>query len=115
MLGSDSCKVIICVNKCGLYLDNIKEELEQEENPIDFLKERYVKKLNEYFETSSKLSISKEHILFTDWKVGDEGRKFGIEGVEEVKNSIKEYLVEFNIFNREDSKALDKAVSPPVK
>ena len=109
MAGSESSKIIVCVNKCGLYLRKLKEELKQEDNPVDFMKERYVKKLNEHFQNNN-VRLTMEMILFTDWEIGEEGRAFGLEGVEEVKSCITRYLVEYNIVEKGSSELL-KAVS----
>ena len=112
MLGSESSKIILCVNKCGLYLSKLKEELKDESNPLDFMKTRYLKKLNEHFESvASNLVVRKEMILFTDWELGEEGRAFGLEGIEEVKTCVKDYLVEYNIVSKNDTAELEKTVS----
>ena len=34
MAGSSSSRVILCINKCGLYLNKLKEELAGETDPI---------------------------------------------------------------------------------
>ena len=112
MLGSESSKVILCINKCGLYLAKLKEELKDESNPVEFMKTRYLRKLNEHFESMDKnLVVRNEMLLFTDWEIGEEGRAFGLEGVEEVKTCIKNYLVEFNIMGKHDTEELEKSVS----
>jgi len=112
MAGSESSRVVVCINKCGMYLQKLKKELEAEKNPINFMKERYALKLNEYF-NNSYVRIKKENLLFTDWEVDEEGRAFGIEGVEEVKEFIKNHLVELNVINKDNITELEAAVSYP--
>ena len=112
MAGSESSRVVVCINKCGMYLQKLKKELEAEANPINFMKERYASKLNEHF-SNSYIRIKKEHLLFTDWEVDEEGRAFGIEGVDEVKEFIKNHLVELNVINKNDMAELEAAVSRP--
>ena len=109
MAGSESSRIIVCINKCGLYLDKLKEELKDKEHPINFMKERYVSKLTEHF-NGRNISLKKEQFFFTDWEVSDEGKKFGIEGVEDIKASIKDHLVELNVIDKEDIDELESAV-----
>ena len=67
-------------------------------------------KLNEHFSSSSSyIRIKKEHLLFTDWEVDEEGRAFGIEGVEEVKEFIKNHLVELNVIGKGNITELEAA------
>ena len=33
MAGSSSSRVILCINKCGLYLNKLKQELADQEDP----------------------------------------------------------------------------------
>jgi len=116
MAGSESCRVIICINKCGYHL----QELKAEKKSIDFLKERFSSKLNKHFiqgnndEKECKIEVKKEHLLITDWNVTEEGKEFGIENVESVKEIIKNYLVELNIINKNHTTELQSAVSPPT-
>ena len=112
MAGSESSRVVVCINKCEMYLDKLKKELKDEEDPIRFMKERYASKLNEHF-TNSYIRIKKEHLLFTDWEVSTHGRQFGIEGVEEIKEYIKDHLIELNVINKDDVSELEATVSPP--
>ena len=114
MRGSDSTKVILCINKCGLNLQQLKEELKAEEAPVEYLKKRFVNKLNErYKNTGTGIVIKNEDILFTDWEVGDEdeAKKFGIVGVEVVKARILEYLVNYGIYKEEEEDELRRCVS----
>ena len=112
MAGSQSSRVVVCINKCELYLDKLKTELKDKEDPISYMKERYASKLNEHF-SSSYIKVKKEHLLFTDWEVTDEGKVFGIEGVEDIKEFIKDHLVELNVIGKDDISELESAVSPP--
>jgi len=112
MAGSESSRVVVCINKCGMYLQKLKKELEGEKDPISFMKERYAMKLNEHF-SNSYIRIKKDHLLFTDWEVDEEGRAFGIEGIEEVKEFIKNHLVELNVISKENITELQAAVSYP--
>ena len=34
MSGSSSSRVVLCINKCGLYLPKLKEELAGEADPV---------------------------------------------------------------------------------
>ena len=116
MRGSDSTKVILCINKCGLYLKRLKEELKAEEAPVEYLKNRFVNKLNEHCEdTGTGIAIKHEDILFTDWEIEDgdkdEAKKFGIVGVEVVKDRIMEYLVNYGIYKEEGEDELRKCIS----
>ena len=118
MVGTESSRIIICVNKTGLHLEKLKNELKMEANPIDFMKQRYITKLNEHF-TDTHVKVKTEHIFFTDWEIGDDGRSFGIEGIDEIKEVIKQHLIELNVVKRpnssqfEDSSELEDSVSPP--
>lgn len=112
MAGSSSSRVILCINKCGLYLSKLKEELASEAEPIMFMKERYVSKLNAHF-TDTGIRLQKQHILFTDWEVDQDGRGFGLAGVEEVREVVQDYLVELGVVSRGDMEELEAAVSPP--
>ena len=42
MTGSKSSKVILCINKCGLHLEELRAELADKEDPIGFMKEKYI-------------------------------------------------------------------------
>ncbi|XP_075241655.1 uncharacterized protein LOC142336627 [Convolutriloba macropyga] len=112
MVGSESSRIIICVNKTGMHLMKLREELRNEENPIDFMKERYITKLNEHF-TDRKIKMKKEHIFFTDWEAGQEARDFGIEGIDAIKDVIKQHLIELNVISRMAVDELEQAVAPP--
>ena len=112
MAGSESSRIVVCINKCGLYLDKLRTELRDKDDPINFMKERYISKLGEHF-TNSYVRVRKEQLFFTDWELSNEGRMFGIQGVEDIKESIKEHLVELNVIGKDDISELESSVSPP--
>ena len=112
MAGSESSRIVVCINKCGLYLDKLRTELRDEDDPVNFMKERYISKLSEHF-TNSYVRVRKEQLFFTDWELSEEGRIFGIQGVEDIKESIKEHLVELNVIGKDDISELESSVSPP--
>ena len=112
MAGSESSRIVVCINKCGLHLDKLKEELKDQEDPINFMKERYVSKLTEHF-SGGYIRVRKEQFFFTDWELSEEGKIFGIEGVEDIKESIKDHLIELNVIGKDDISELESAVSPP--
>ena len=49
MAGSESSRIVVCINKCGLYLDELRTELGDKDDPIDFMKERFISKLRLIF------------------------------------------------------------------
>ena len=107
-------KYIFCPAQCGLYLAKLQEELADQQQPILYMKDRYIAKLNEHF-SNGNIRVRREHLLFTDWELSEEGRLFGLEGVEEIKQVIKEHLIQLNVINRHDIKELEAAVSPPIQ
>ena len=114
MRGSESTKVLLCVNKWGMYLERLKEELKGEEKPVEFMKKRFVEKMNEHFEMSgTEIVIKTSDVLFTDWELGEneEASRFGIEGVDAVRERIMEYLVSYGIYKAEEREELMKCVS----
>lgn len=114
MIGSESSRIIICVNKTALHLKDMRRELSDYGSPIDYMKDRYISKLNEHF-SDKNIQVKKEHIFFTDWKAGQEARDFGIESIEDIKELIKQYLVELNVIKRTEVKELEESVAPPVE
>lgn len=115
--GVNSSDIIICVNKCGLFLsDYIREDLEhQEDDSVGYLKKSYADKLNSYFkEKEMRCSVDRESILFTDWKDGDreDMAGLGISGVDAVRERIKEYLVGHHIFKPSEDEKLDNCLTP---
>lgn len=116
MKGSESTKVLLCINKCGPFLEQLREELGEHESPIGFLKKRFVHKLNENYESSRKgIIIKDDDILFTDWMIGDtkEAMDFGLAGVTIVKYEIKKYLVNNGIYMENDDNELQKCLAMP--
>jgi len=111
MAGSSSSRVILCINKCGHHLSKLKTELAEVEDPVSYMKDRYIGKLNEYF-TDSGVRLQRHHLLFTDWEVEQEGRAFGLVGVEEVREHIQDFLVELSVISKKDIAELEAAVSP---
>ncbi|XP_065648208.1 uncharacterized protein LOC101241641 isoform X3 [Hydra vulgaris] len=124
MKGSDSTKVILCINQCGPKLKDLMAELEEIKNepecPNDeqwmknlkqqktgmatSLAQKFADKLNEHYK--GNFCISHNDILFTDWMVGDESSgdssTFGLFGVEEIKKRIREYLIQYKIYDKND-------------
>ena len=118
MKGSDSTKVILCINKCCLYLKQLKEELATKEKPVEFLKQHFVGKLNDYYERSEvAVRIDKGDIFFTDWELNDQSGAigFGIVGVEKIKAIIKEYLINYEIYKSTEEDYLERCVSDNSK
>ena len=112
MKGSESCKVLICVNKCGEKLKSLKQELKDKDDPLGFIRKRYVDKLNEQFTNKPWITIDEEHLLFTDWMADQEAVDFGIKTVSDVKSMIKKYIVDLNVLRSDDHDELEAAVSP---
>ena len=118
MKGSDSTKVILCINKCCLYLKQLKEELATKEKPGEFLKQHFVGKLNDYYERSEvPVRIDKGDIFFTDWELNDQSGAigFGIVGVEKIKAIIKGYLINYEIYKSTEEDYLERCVSDNSK
>ena len=114
MKGSKSTKVVLCINKCGLFLNKLKEEFELHEKPADYLKQDYVNKLNGHYEREEQpVRLKEADILFTDWELdgNQESVDFGIIGVEEIKNIIRGYLIDYGIYESSEANELEKCVS----
>ena len=114
MKGSDSTRVILCINKCGLYLNKLREDLVSQEKPADFLKQNFTDKLNDHYERKKlPVRVKKADIFFTDWELkrSQESVGFGIIGVEEIKKLIKDYLVDNDIYKSSEEDELQKCVS----
>ena len=114
MKSSDSAKVVLCVNKGCLYLKQLKEELATKENPVEYLKQHFVDKLNLCYERSEiRVGIAKGDILFTYWELnGQPGAiDFGIVGAEKIKAVIKEYLINYEIYRSREVDHLKKCIS----
>ena len=68
--GSKSTKVILCTNKCGPFLAELRQELSLQLKPVDYLKQDFVNKLNDYYEENEiSVHLSEVDILFTDWEL----------------------------------------------
>ena len=77
------------------------------------MKERYIERLNAYFKTQGHehLKIPAENVFCTDWKKNAEYlSKYGISGIEEVRDAIKSELRSLGVT---DDNELRAAVSPP--
>ena len=114
MKGSDSTRVILCINKCGLYLNKLKEDLISKENPADYLKQVFIDKLNDHYERNERsVRLKKTDIFFTDWELegNQDSVDFGIVGVEEIKDIITDYLVDYGIYKSNETDELQRCVS----
>lgn len=115
MAGSESSKVVLCINKSGYELPKaLKDEMKEYQDPMAMLKTKFVTTLNQYYESQeSNFKISEENILFTDWMVGDrpEMQAMGIVGIDGVKDEIRKYLLRQKIFNEENSAELETCFS----
>ena len=114
MKGSDSTRVILCFNKCGLYLNKLKEDLVSQEKPADYLKQVFIDKLNNHYEKNEQtLRLSKTDIFFTDWELETnlDSVNFGIVGVEQIKDIITCYLIDYGIYKSSDTDELQRCVS----
>ena len=112
--GSKSTKVILCINKCGPFLAELRQELSLQKKPVDYLKQDFVNKLNDYYEENEiSVHLSKVDILLTDWELerNQESLDFGINGVEEIKQIIRDYLVDYGIYKSTETDELEKCVS----
>ena len=123
-------QVILCVNKCGPYLEKLQQEIstrrdgmetqsegEAAVSPILFLKKRFTDKLNEYYENKGiGIQINVEDIMFTDWLIEDDKimttQNFGLCGVSDVKLKIKQYLLKYGIYNENEEELLKQCISP---
>ena len=100
MKGSDSTKVILCINKCGLYLRELKEEFLPHENPADHKRKLFIVNLITHYEINKQaIPLEKDDILFTNLKFesNQDSLALGIVGVEEIKVIIRDYLVDYDI------------------
>ena len=89
---------------------------EKEDNPISFLRKRFIEKLNEYYANSGLgIKVELNDILFTDWFTGDNPsgkvNDFGLCGIEDVKNRIKQYLLKYGIYHETEEHGLLQSVS----
>ena len=114
MKGSDSTRVILCINKCGLYLNKLREDLISQQNPADYLKQVFIDKLNDHYERNERsVCLRKADIFFTDWELegNQDSVDFGIVRVEEIKDIIRDYLVDYDIYKSNETDKLQKCVS----
>ena len=110
MKGSDSTKVILCINKCGSYLKELKKYFIS----ADHMKEDFIDKLNEHYKRNEQaIFLEKSNIFLTDWKLEDkkESAAFGIVGEEEIKDIIKDYLVHYGIYKSNETNELQRCIS----
>ena len=110
MKGSDSTKVILCINKCGSYLKELKKYFIS----ADHMKEDFIDKLNEQYKRNEQaIFLEKSNIFLTDWKLEDkkESAAFGIVGEEEIKDIIKDYLVHYGIYKSNEIDELQRCIS----
>ena len=114
MKGSDSTRIILCFNKCGLYLNKLKEDLVSQEKPVDYLKQTFIDKLNNHYEKNEQLiCLRKADIFFTDWELeaNQDSVNFGIVGVEQIKDIITSYLIDYGIYKSSETDELQRCVS----
>ena len=112
MRGSKSIKVVLCINKCCLYLSKLGNLLLK--NLQNDLKQIFTKQLNDYYERNGQcICLENTDILFTDWELGDSSmpNSYGIVGAEKIKDIIKDYLVNNGIYNIFDIDELDRRLS----
>ncbi len=113
--GAEATKMILCINQCGHKLPKaIDSELQDKEDPIEFLKQRFASRLNQYYTTKGhgRVNVCKNDIFFTDWLLDAETRgKYGISGVEDIKEEIKAYLMKQKIFDKKESELLEDCLS----
>ena len=123
--------MILCINKCGPFLERIQEELftrtgkidgqnsEKSDDASTILKKRFAEKLNEYYEnTGLGIRVDLDDIIFTDWVIGDSQssavRDFGLCGVGDVKRRIKQYLLKYGIYHETEEHELQRCLSPLI-
>ena len=85
-----------------------------QQKPVDYLKQDFVNKLNNYYEENEiSVHLSEVDILFTDLELerNQESLDFGINGVEEIKQIIRDYLVDYGIYESTETDELHKCVS----
>ena len=114
MKGSKNTKIVLCINKCGLYLNKLRGDLVSQEKPEGYLKQVFIKELNNHFERNEEsVRLDSTDIFFTDWELegNQESVDFGIIGVEEIKDIIKVYLVDNGIYKSSETDELQKCVS----
>ena len=105
---SDDCRIIICINKWGLFAENLRNE----GKTIAEMKNRYIEKMNDYYSKSGNdFRIREEDVFCTDWKMDDNRRReFGISGIQDIRESLRAHLTALGI---SDEAQLEASVSSP--
>ena len=114
MKGSNSTKVILCINKCGSCLEELKKEFKSHKNLADHMKELFIDKLNKHYERNKQaIPLSKADFFLTDWKLegNQDSTAFGLVGVDEIKGIIKDYLVDYGIYESNEIEELQRCIS----
>ena len=96
------------------FLAELRQELSLQQKPVDYLKQDFVNKLNDYYEENEiSVHLSEVDILFTDWELerNQESLDFGTNGVEEIKQIIRDYLVDYDIYESTETDELHQCVS----
>ena len=112
MRGSNSVKVVLCINKCCLYVNKLRNSLLK--NIQNDLKQIFTKQMNDHYERNGQsICLENTDIFFTDWELGDSSmpNSYGIVGIEKIKDIIKDYLVSNGIYNMLDTDELDRCLS----
>ena len=105
---------IPCINKCGLYLHKLREELVSQKKSADYLKQVFINKLNDHYERNKQsIRLWKTDIFFTDWELegNQDSGDFGRVGVKEIKGIMTDYLVDYGIYKSNETDELEKYVS----
>ena len=74
----------------------------------------FIDKLNGHYERIERsVRLRKADIFFTDWELegNQDSVDFGIVGVEEIKDIIRDYLVDYDIYKSNETDKLQKCVS----
>ena len=116
MQQSRDAKIIICINKCGLYSKKLREEFAPK-GGIEYLRNHFTSELNRQYK--GKYKLKQKDFFFTDWELQEQGeeeakkaRDFGIVEVEGIKEEIKKSLTDIGIMKEHDIDELNRAVSP---
>ena len=121
LADSSDFRVIVCINKCGNMLkDLVKEEMKLKQkrknitNPLKVLKDNYLLELNKHFESAGKsegIKLENANVFFTDWELEDQDsrNRFGIAGIEEIKEALKENLIDLGAIKSTDTEGLEAA------
>ncbi|XP_035687455.1 uncharacterized protein LOC118423419 [Branchiostoma floridae] len=90
------CSFIVCINQCGRFLDAFKTKENTNKYCADF---------------SEVLEVQPSDILFTDFVAcTPEMRAMGLVGVDDVRRWIKDWLVRYDVFEK-DEPELSRAVN----